>query len=91
MGGLSASGGSLDWMRSLLGQPALSYQELIALQLEMSPEPGDTLFFPYLLGSGSPHTDSSVRGAFIGLNSNQGRADLLKSVLEGIAFEIEVA
>jgi xylulokinase len=91
VGGLSASGGSLEWLRSLLGQPPLTYDELDALQNEMGIEPGEILYFPYLSGSGSPHTDSSVRAAFIGLNSTHNRADLVKAVLEGTAYEIETA
>jgi sugar (pentulose or hexulose) kinase len=91
VGGLSASGGSLEWLRSILGQPALTYNELDSLQKEMGVEPGDILYFPYLSGSGSPHTDSSVRAAFVGLNSTHNRADLVKAVLEGTAYEIETA
>jgi sugar (pentulose or hexulose) kinase len=91
VGGLSASGGSLEWLRSVLGQPSLTYDELDALQNEMGIKPGEILYFPYLSGSGSPHTDSAVRAAFIGLNSTHRRADLVKAVLEGTAYEIETA
>jgi len=51
--------------------------------------PTGILYFPYLAGSGSPHSDSLVRGAFIGLSAAHGRSDLYRAVLEGAAFETE--
>jgi xylulokinase len=89
MGGLSAAGGSIEWLRSILGGPSLSYSELDAL-LEPGPNtPTGILYFPYLAGSGSPHSDSRVRGAFIGLSADQTRAELYQAVLEGTAQEAE--
>ena len=90
LGGLSASGGSLEWLRSILGDPALSYADLDALLDETPARPGSILYFPYLSGSGTPHTDSSARGAFVGLRLANNRADLLKAVLEGAAYEVEL-
>jgi sugar (pentulose or hexulose) kinase len=89
MGGLSASGGSIEWLRKILGDPPLSYAELDAISATRSEKPTGILYFPYLSGSGSPHSDSLVRGAFIGLTAAHGRADLYNAVLEGAAFEIE--
>jgi xylulokinase len=89
MGGMSASGGSLEWLRSILDDPALSYKELENLLDQSSPGPTGILYFPYLSGSGSPHTDIYARGAFLGLSKNHQRADLVKAVLEGTAFEAE--
>jgi len=43
VGGLSASGESLEWLRSVLGQSSLTYDELDTLQKEMGIEPGDIL------------------------------------------------
>ncbi|RPI33618.1 MAG: carbohydrate kinase [Chloroflexota bacterium] len=90
MGGVSASGGSVEWLRSLFGNKPLSYQELDALLEEADPDPTGILYFSYLLGSGSPHTNPYMRGAFIGLSALHGRANLLKAVLEGVAYEVEL-
>ncbi len=89
MGGLSTSGGAIEWLRGLPGGVPISYDELDDLLRLASPEPTRILFFPYLLGSGSPHMNSEVRGAFIGLDLSHGTKDLLKSVLEGVGFEME--
>jgi sugar (pentulose or hexulose) kinase len=89
MGGLSASGGSVEWIRAILGDPALSYEQIEALLEQAGPDPTGILYFPYLSGSGSPHTDARVRGAFVGLDAEHGRADLAKAVFEGTAYEVE--
>jgi sugar (pentulose or hexulose) kinase len=89
LGSLSASGGSVEWLRAQLGAEPLSYAEIEALLARARPEPTGILYFPYLLGSGPPHTDPQVRGAFVGLSASHGRADLLKAVLEGTAYEVE--
>ncbi len=89
MGGLSASGGSVEWFRSLLGDKPLSYDEVDALLEQAGLEPSGILYFPYLAGSGSPHSDPDLRGALVGLSSRHGRADILKAVLEGTAYELE--
>jgi xylulokinase len=89
MGGLSASGGSLEWLRALLGDRPLSYEEVEGLLSDMPEGPGDLLYFPYLAGSGSPHADPLVRGAFTGLDASHGKASLLRAVLEGTAYEME--
>jgi xylulokinase len=89
MGGMSASGGSLEWLRRLLGEPPLTYQEIDDILEGAPPEPTGIIYFPYLSGSGSPHTDSLARGAFVGLTKDHTRSDLIKAVLEGTAYEAE--
>ena len=89
MGGLSTSGGSIEWLRAILGDPPLSYDALQQMLDGPAQEPSDILYFPYLAGSGSPHSDEQVRGAFVGLSSEHSRADLLQAVLEGTAYEME--
>ena len=89
LGSLSASGGSVEWLRAQLGHKPLSYDEIDALMASARPEPTGILYFPYLVGSGPPHADPLIRGAFIGLSASHGRADLLKAVLEGTVYEVE--
>ena len=89
LGSLSASGGSVEWLRAQLSHTPLSYDEIDALLANSSPEPTGILYFPYLVGSGPPHTDPLIRGAFVGLSASHGRADLLKAVLEGTVYEVE--
>lgn len=89
MGGISASGGSVEWLRSLLAPSLVSYAALEQLLARASSTPTRILYFPYLWGSGSPHIDSKARGAFIGLTAAHRQEDFFKAVLEGISFEME--
>lgn len=52
-------------------------------------EPTELLFLPYVGGSGTPHFDSSVGGAFVGLTLATREEDLYKAVLEGICLEMQ--
>jgi sugar (pentulose or hexulose) kinase len=90
MGGLSASGGSIEWVRSLLQEPPLEYEDVEVLAGQAPEGPTGIMYFPYLTGSGSPHTNLQVRGAFIGLDASHTRAHMVKAVMEGTAFEVEV-
>lgn len=89
MGGLSAAGGSVEWLRALLGEPALSYEALDHLLATANDDPSGLVYFPYLLGSGTPHPDAQVTGALVGLRAEHGRAHVAKAVLEGTAYELE--
>ena len=90
MGGQSSSGGSVEWLRDLLGDPALSYEQVLALCASAAPGPTGVLYFPYLAGSGAPLPDSKMRAGFVGLAKSHGRADLMKAVLEGTAYQLEM-
>ncbi len=90
LGGLSTSGGSLDWLRRQIDDPALTYAGLETLLAGRPVQPSGILYFPYLAGAGSPRHEPRARAAFIGLSSNHTRADLAQAVLEGVAFEIEL-
>lgn len=90
LGGLSASGGSVEWFRSQQKTQPQSYEDLDRLLKLTGDAPTGILYFPYLLGSGSPHTQPSVRGAMIGLSAWHTAGDLYKAILEGTAFELEI-
>lgn len=45
-------------------------------------------FLPYLMGERSPVNDTDARGTFVGLSMDTSRADVVQSVLEGVAFAL---
>ena len=45
-------------------------------------------FLPYLMGERSPINDVDARGTFVGLSLDTTRADMVQSVLEGVAFAL---
>lgn len=87
VGGPSQSGGAtLRHVLRMLGRETEDPAEAVAA-LETTPistEP--PLFLPFLEGERVPYWDSDLRGAFLGLSAQHGPAELLWSVLEGIAF-----
>jgi len=86
LGSLSMSGGSVEWLRSVLGPDRPSYSDLQTLAAGSGPQPTGILYFPYLSGKGSAAGDGA---AFLGLSAAHTRADLVRAVLEGTAYEIE--
>ena len=60
--------------------------EALSRLLLMPREPQPLLFLPYLNGERTPYWDSSLRGAFLGLNRKHGAVDMAYAVFEGVAF-----
>jgi sugar (pentulose or hexulose) kinase len=89
MGGLSESGGSIEWIGNLINDPPITYGLLEDMVEKAGNGPTGIMFFPYLSGSGSPHSNANARGAFIGLHKSHRREQILKAVLEGTAYEME--
>lgn len=46
------------------------------------------MFFPYLLGMGTPKSKREAQGSFINLGRHHSRADLARALLEGVAYSI---
>lgn len=44
------------------------------------------LYLPYLMGERSLHPDPDCRGVFFGLSAIHNRANLIRAVLEGVAY-----
>jgi len=89
MGGISASGGSIEWFREQFADQKMTYEEIMILSSNVKAGPSRILYYPYLSGSGSPQPDPYARGAFIGLKTSHQRRDLLKAMMEGTAYELE--
>ena len=82
MGVILAATDALNWFARLTGTDAR------ALTGGLGPlqAPGRARFLPYLGGERTPLNDSSVRGAFIGLDHATDQAAAARAVLEGVAF-----
>lgn len=71
---------------ALLGVDAYDLMTQIAARV---PAGSDGLIFhPYLGGERAPIWDANARGSFFGLNHGHTRAHMLRSVLEGITFNV---
>ncbi len=92
LGGLSSSGGSIEWLREIIGKDQLTYQQLDELLAEADYIPSPILYFPYLLGSSSSslnRKEPAGRAAFVGLDASHRQTDLAKAILQGAAYEME--
>jgi sugar (pentulose or hexulose) kinase len=81
MTGMSA----LDWFLPLIG---IDYQELNGLIASGTPGAGGMITLPMFSPSGerAPFVDASARARLIGLSTNTTKADLARSLCEGIAY-----
>jgi xylulokinase len=85
MGVTQGAGLSLQWLRNQL-TPGLSYDDLTA-EAAHSPAGAQGLFWlPYLMGERTPHLDATLRASWVGLTAAHTRADLIRSVLEGVCY-----
>ncbi|MDD3140872.1 MAG: FGGY-family carbohydrate kinase, partial [Lachnospiraceae bacterium] len=48
------------------------------------------LFLPYLLGERSPRWNDTTSGAFLGIKMHHTKEDYLRSVIEGVAYNLEL-
>lgn len=90
-----AAGLSLKWFRDNLcaGETADAEKRGIDPYIIMDAEAEKSgiganrlLFLPYLMGERSPLLDEKARGAFIGLSAMHTRGDMIRAVLEGVAY-----
>jgi len=98
MGVTLSAGESLRWIRNLLNKGIeslnseyieINFDQLIKLA-ETSPEgSNDILFTPYLQGERCPHANPDLRASFTGLSSLSSLADMVRSILEGVAFSLK--
>ena len=78
---------ALEWFAGGLGIPApVDYDALCAEAAEAEPGAGSVIFTPWLAGERSPVESHSARGGFHNVSLTTTRGDLIRSVLEGVAY-----
>lgn len=85
MGVTQGAGLSLQWFRNQLA-PGTDYDALTAEAATTTCCSQGLFWLPYLMGERTPHLDASARGGWIGMTARHTRADLIRSVLEGVSF-----
>jgi len=86
-GVVSTSGVSLNWLKNTLFKDK-TYKDLDNIAKEVEDTPSSIFFFPFLSGCGSPHWYKNAAGCFYGISLATSEADIIKSVLEGVAYQI---
>ena len=92
LGSMQAAGGAFDWLERLLrgDGDARLYDELGAAAAAVPPGADGLLFLPYLLGERSPYWNPQARGAFVGLTMAHSRPEMIRALLEGVAFNLRL-
>ncbi|GHU71850.1 xylulokinase [Spirochaetia bacterium] len=85
---ISTTGKALVWARELLGIDREPFENFFALAESTKNSADVPVFLPYLAGERAPIWDPHARGVFLGLGLSSGRAELARSVAEGICFAI---
>lgn len=85
MGVTQGAGLSLQWFRNQFA-PGATYDSLTAEAATSTCCAQGLFWLPYLMGERTPHLDAAARGGWIGMTARHTRADMIRSVLEGVAF-----
>ena len=92
------SGGAYRWYRDELCQhlkekaalTAENVYDLMGLEAEQSvPGSHGVVFTPYLTGERCPYPDAHARASFYGLSLTSTRADITRSVMEGVTYSLK--
>lgn len=91
-GGDFSAGAAVQWLveqAGLLADPAAS-EKLAAASRNAGDSMGDSevIFVPALVGLAAPHWLPDARGAFFGLSRATTQNDLVRAVLDGIAWRV---
>jgi len=96
------SGAILKWFRDNFAEKEIDlayetgqdvYDILTAKAEESKPGAGGLLLLPYFEGSGvgqPPAFNIDARGALIGLRLSHGKNDVIRAILEGVAFQTRI-
>jgi len=77
----------LDWVRSTM-LAGKSYDELEAMAISLDGSENRLYFYPHLAGTNTLHFGENLRGFLYGLDFSVTAGRIVKSVFEGIAYQI---
>lgn len=84
---VSTTGAALKWLKNTFFSDK-GYHDLDKLCESSSPGAGGCLFYPHLEGATSPHWLSESKGFLCGISLETGAEDIVRSVMEGISFQL---
>jgi xylulokinase len=92
MGVTQAAGLSLRWFAERFGagpDDGRDPFERLSDEAATAPPGADgVLWAPYLMGERTPHLDPDARAALVGLSASHGRPQVIRAILEGVAFSL---
>lgn len=97
MGIMQVGGGNYVWLKNeicreetaLAAAEGKSAYEIMSDVASRSPAGANRLLYlPYLIGERTPHWNPLARGGFVGLTMTHNRSDVIRSVLEGVTYNL---
>jgi len=85
------AGGALEWLLDKLKCHGERYRCLEESVKKAPPGSRGVLFAPWMYGERSPIDDDSVRGVFFNLSLSHGDPELVRAVIEGVAYNVRFA
>ena len=85
---ISSSGSALEWAARTLGGSTGEIDALVREAQEAEPGARRLLFLPFLTPERFPIWDPDIRGAFLGLTLDHGRAEMIRAVVESTGFAV---
>lgn len=88
-GGTTGGGGTLRWFRKTIEDDAVSFEDISTLAEASSACSNGVVFLPYMKGERSPLWNSKAQGMFYGINFDTEKKDMVRSIMEGVAFSLK--
>ena len=79
---------SLNWLKDTFFSEN-SYDSLNEMAERIYNETNGVFFYPHLSGSGTPYLNKGINGYIYGITLATGKEELIKSVYEGVAYQIK--
>jgi xylulokinase len=86
--GMATSGAVLKWVRDQLLGGRQEFERLDTLAADVPPGADGLQFLPFMMGARATRWNPDARGVWFGLREAHGTGALVRSVLEGVAFEL---
>lgn len=84
------AGKTLEWLADLLYPDAADrarvYTEMNRIAAAVPAGSGGVIFTPWLFGERTPVEDSTLRGGFFNQSLETGRAEMIRALFEGVAY-----
>jgi len=86
---VTTTGAAIRWMKDTMFRD-VDYAEMNRQAESAPPGSNGVLFYPHLSQPGSPHVGRTEYGSLRGISLNTTRGDLIRSLYEGLAYELRL-
>lgn len=98
MGVTQGAGLSLNWFKKTFCKKEMEECEISKINIydylserasKSKPGANGVVYLPYLMGERTPHLDSNIKGAFLGITLDNNHDDFVRSILEGVSYSLK--